>query len=96
MYHQAVIGKCYPFSDLSTVKTKHILVPQYKLLPEEEIQQLERKFGKRALFNKMLAKKDAMARYLDLRTDDVVEVTRKSVIGGFSVGYRILIECEEN
>ena len=79
------------YEDIICDKSKHIYVPEYKILTEPEIKHIEKKFGDRSKFNKMIVKVDAMAKYFDFRVDDVVKLTKNSSIGGFVEGYRFLV-----
>lgn len=77
-------------------KTKHILVPKYRTLREEEIQDVEKKFKTpRTKFPSLIAKVDAMAIYLGFLPGDVVEVTRFCAVAGESVGYRQVISAAQ-
>lgn len=79
------------YDDTMYVKTDHVYVPKYTLLTEQETKQIEKKFGPRTSFNRMICKADAIARYMDFREGDVVSVDKYSASGGISTSYRYLI-----
>jgi DNA-directed RNA polymerase subunit H (RpoH/RPB5) len=83
------------YEDTMCAKDTHQYVPKYDLLSEEEIQVVEKKYGSRHKFKKMISVKDAMARYLNFRPGDVVKTTQCSAIGGLCTSYRILISPDE-
>jgi DNA-directed RNA polymerase subunit H (RpoH/RPB5) len=83
------------YNDTACAKNNHCYVPQYQLLNESEIQAVEKQFGPRTGFHKMVAKVDAMARFMDFRKGDVVRVSKFSCIGGSVKGYRYLIAEDE-
>lgn len=83
------------FDDVAFDKTAHFYVPSYELLTEVQVVAEEKKYGKRTLFNKMIHKVDAIARFLDFRPGDVVKLTRFSSISGTSIGLRLVIRSDE-
>jgi len=79
------------YDDTACAKNAHYHVPTYTVLTEMELQQVERRFGDRKKFNKMVARVDAMARFLDFRVGDVVRVKKANGVEN----YRLLIAEEE-
>ena len=77
------------------MKIDHCYVPKYTILSEEEVRAVEARYGPRDKFSKMVAKRDALARFLDLREGDTVRLARASCIGGESVSYRHVIAPSE-
>lgn len=83
------------YTDLVYPKINHCYVPHYTKLTEEAIVVLENKYGPRLGFNKMIAKTDAMARFLDFRPGEVVSIDKFSTIAGISTSYRYIIAPTE-
>jgi len=79
------------YDDTACAKNNHCYVPQYKLLTESEIKDVEKRYGSRQGFNKMIAKVDAMARFMDFREGDVILIDTFSCIGGTMKSYRFVI-----
>jgi DNA-directed RNA polymerase subunit H (RpoH/RPB5) len=78
------------YDDTACAKNAHYYVPMYTVLTDIETQAVERRFGDRSKFNKMVARVDAMARFLDFRTGDVVRVKKANG----AENYRLLIPEE--
>ena len=77
------------YEDIAFEKHKHRFVPKYKMYTESEVRAIEKRMKcSRKNFEKMIAKQDAMARYLDFRPGDVVGeppnfrlvVTKESIV----------------
>ena len=66
----------------------HIYVPEYRLLLPEEVKTVESKYGDRRRFPKMLYQMDAVARIMDFRPGDIIQVFNKSPTNGTSTFYR--------
>lgn len=79
------------YDDTACAKNNHCYVPEYRLLSEGEIEDVEKKYGPRKGFNKMISKVDAMARFMDFRDGDVVLIDKFSCIGGTATSYRYVI-----
>lgn len=79
------------YVDSSYTKHTHMFVPTYTLMDEDSIAEVERRFGPRRNFTKMIARVDAMARYMDFRPGDVVKTSKKSTISGLTDSYRLVI-----
>ena len=77
------------YDDICCNKTEHVLVPRYRLLSVPEVQKLEKQYGDKAHFPKLVAGVDAMARYLDFQVGDTVEVAKKSPFT--EISYRLVI-----
>ena len=75
--------------DICYHKTDHILVPHYRWLSRPEIAELEKRYGDRKQFPKMVADVDAIARYLNFQVGDVLQVRRKTQFA--EVSYRLVI-----
>lgn len=76
--------------EISYTKTSHFLVPQYRIIKnEQELSDLESKYGTKEKFPKMIFRGDAIARYLGLELSDVVEVSRSYHSDNMKT-YRIL------
>ena len=66
----------------------HMYVPRYTILAEVAVRELEHKYGcPRTHFPRILANVDPMARCMDLRAGDTVQVDRLSHTGGSSVAF---------
>ena len=73
--------------------SKHCLVPKHEIIREQdEIKSIMEQFS---LKNKhqlpIILKTDAMARYLGLKSGDIVKITRKSPTAGVYVVYRVCV-----
>jgi DNA-directed RNA polymerase subunit H (RpoH/RPB5) len=79
-------------SSLDTFIPKHVvyIAPEYTLLDEKTVVELEKVIGDRNKFARMIASVDAMARYLDFRVGDVVRIKRWSPSGP-SIYFRLLV-----
>jgi DNA-directed RNA polymerase subunit H (RpoH/RPB5) len=83
------------YSDTCCDKMEHIRVPSYRVLCEKEILQIEELYGPRQTFPKMISRVDAIARFMDFRIDDVLEIKRRSSIGGSVVSYRLVTHADD-
>lgn len=83
------------YNDTACAKNIHIYVPKYTLMDENQIKKLEKKIGPRKHFKKMIFRVDAMARFMDFRIGDVLEIEKSSIIGGKNTSYRIVIDENE-
>ena len=79
------------YNETLYAKHNHIFVPSYKLLSLAEVKDIEKRYGSKTFFNKMIAKQDAMARYFDFRVGDVVQIEQYSITSGTSIKYRLLV-----
>lgn len=82
------------YHDTSCDKMEHRLVPLYKILSETEIKNIEKKYGSRDKFPKMVVGLDAIARFMDFRLGDVVEIRKRSSIVGVALNYRQLVDSD--
>ena len=82
------------YTDTCFDKMSHSLLPKYKLLCESDVQEVEKKYGPRKLFHKMIARQDAIAKFMDYRVGDVVEICSKSAIAGNTITYRLVIDSD--
>lgn len=82
-------------NDIISARINHSLVPKYRLLSEFEILDLEKRFGGRNTFNKMIAGTDYVARYMDFRPGDVLETTYVDDYGETLVGYRLVMHAND-
>ena len=67
----------------------HELVPRYRVLGESEVVALERRFGSRLNFPKLLAQEDVVARLMYFQHGQVLEVSPKS---GGAIYYRYVMD----
>ena len=75
-------------ADIVIEKPAHFLVPKYRVLDTVAAALVEAKYGPRHLFGKILYRQDAIARYLGMQPNQVVEITNSSTNGGIAVLYR--------
>ncbi len=66
--------------------TKHILVPEHKLLTEEEEKNF--KFNKKEL--PTILKTDPVAKYYGMKTGQICQIKRTSTVAGFTYYYRVV------
>lgn len=72
--------------------TKHVLVPKHTVVPEADIKAIMEKYSlKNRLQFPLILKTDPMARWLNLKSGDVVRITRPSPTSGFYESYRCCI-----
>ena len=72
--------------------TQHILVPKHEILSKEEKKALLEKLN---ISEKQLPKifeSDPVIKILNAKIGDVIKITRKSLVAGESVYYRIVIK----
>lgn len=70
---------------------KHELVPQHEILPEEEANELLKKFNvTRGQIPKILVS-DPAAKKIGAKIGDVVKITRNSKTAGKSIFYRVVV-----
>jgi DNA-directed RNA polymerase subunit H (RpoH/RPB5) len=78
------------YADISFNKLNHYMVPEYRIIRNpDEIKQVEKKFGSRELFPKILANKDPIARLLGFVPGDLIEVKKISTSISQSIIYRL-------
>ncbi len=71
---------------------QHTFVPAYRKLEENEISDLLQKFNiKRVQLPKMFSS-DVIAERLELKTGEVIEITRQSRTAGESKYYRVIVD----
>lgn len=92
-HQQDLYWEALTFDDLACDKMAHVKVPTYRLLCEHEVLELERRFGPRHKFNRMIARVDAIARFMDFRVGDVLEISRKST---HAVTYRTVVSQDSS
>ena len=77
--------------EISYMKTSHFLVPHYRIIKDDqELSDLESKYGTKDKFPKMIFRGDAIGRYLGFELSDVVEVSRSYHVDNMKT-YRILV-----
>jgi len=70
---------------------KSRLVPESKVLSEEETQKVLEKYNiSKKQLPRMLSS-DAMAKHLEAKSGDVIEITRDSKTAGLSKFYRLVV-----
>lgn len=70
---------------------KHELVPQHEVLPEEEANEMLKKFNiTKGQVPKILVS-DPVAKKIEAKVGDVVKITRNSKTAGKSVFYRVVV-----
>ena len=82
--------------DVCFDKTSHYYVPQYRLLNQKEKYDICKKYGDQSKFPCMISKKDAIAKYMGFRPGDMVEIKCSSLISGYSVYYRQIIDISSS
>ena len=71
---------------------QHVLVPAYKVLGEEEINEVLAKYGlKRSQLPRTLHS-DPIIKKLGAKIGDVLEITRKSHTAGTAKYYRVVVD----
>lgn len=71
--------------------TKHVLVPEHRLLKTDDAKEVLKKYNaNRAQLPKM-SRNDVIAKYYGLRQGDVVEIKRNSPNAGIHYFYRVII-----
>lgn len=90
--NSGVYWESIDYADLGFHKCDHYTVPKYEILSSNQCDALVRQFGPVKLFPKMIAKVDAMARYLDFRIGDILKITAFSATSGTSTYYREVVD----
>lgn len=75
--------------DICCNKPAHVLVPVYRKLGPAEIQAVVAKYGSQNSYPRLVEGEDAMARYLNFRAGDVLEVKKKDL--STHVAYRLVV-----
>jgi len=70
---------------------KHELVPQFRIMTKEEIEQLRKNLGVRKEDLPWMLKSDPVSKAIGAKPGDVVEIIRKSPVAGKSVAYRYVV-----
>ena len=69
--------------------SKHSLVPKHELVTEQEEKQILQEFSLKSKGQlPIILKTDAMAKYLNLKSGDVIRITRTSETSGQYIEYR--------
>lgn len=72
--------------------SKHQLVPKHEIMSEQDIKLLLEKYQlKQRSMLPIIQKTDPMARYLDVKSGDIVKVTRPSLSAGEAIVYRYCV-----
>jgi DNA-directed RNA polymerase I, II, and III subunit RPABC1 len=69
----------------------HILVPKHYKLNELEIEQLKNAYQFKPKNAKRMYPDDPVAKYYNLKVDDIVKVERPSTNSGISIDYRVVV-----
>jgi DNA-directed RNA polymerase subunit H (RpoH/RPB5) len=73
--------QCYfehlTYSDITNTIFNHIYVPVYRLLSQQEVKEVENTYGKKEMYPKMIARLDAIGKYMDFRQGDVLEIKKR-------------------
>ncbi len=72
-------------------KMRHEIVPEHRLLSEEEIEKTMASLGIKKEQLPKLSREDPIAKELDAKQGDVVEITRMSVTTGYALVYRHVV-----
>jgi DNA-directed RNA polymerase subunit H (RpoH/RPB5) len=67
----------YP-SEVSSIKLRHKYIPKYRLVDKAELLAIERRYGNRAAYPKLIEHLDPMSRYFNFRYLDIIEITKPS------------------
>jgi len=70
---------------------KHELVPQFRIMTKEEIEQLRKSLGVRKEDLPWMLKSDPVSKAIGAKPGDVVEIIRKSPVAGRSTAYRYVV-----
>ncbi|MEN3006431.1 MAG: DNA-directed RNA polymerase subunit H [Candidatus Methanosuratincola petrocarbonis] len=70
---------------------KHELVPQFRIMTKEEVEQLRKSLGVRKEDLPWMLKSDPVSKAIGAKPGDVVEIIRKSPVAGRSVAYRYVV-----
>jgi DNA-directed RNA polymerase subunit H len=70
---------------------KHELVPQFRIMTKEEVEQLRKDLGVRKEDLPWMLKSDPVSKAIGAKPGDVVEIIRKSPVAGKSVAYRYVV-----
>jgi len=70
---------------------KHELVPKHRIISEEEKKELYKKYGIRGKNLPKISVKDPVAKAIEAKLKDIIEITRKSSTAGKTKYYRIVV-----
>ncbi len=70
---------------------EHKWVPEHRIMSEDEVRELEKRFGPRWNFPKILST-DPIVQLLGAKVGDVIEITRKSETAGEAKYYRVVVK----
>lgn len=73
--------------------TKHSLVPKHELLSVKEKEELLKKYGINLRQLPRILENDAIVKFLNAKTGDVIKITRNSETAGETVYYRVVIKA---
>mgnify|MGYP003687001585 CR=1 FL=1 len=69
---------------------EHILIPKHRLLSDEEKNKFLKEFKLNSIKMKLIDVKDMMARYLNAKLDDVIEILRPNEMSGIHYAWRLV------
>jgi DNA-directed RNA polymerase subunit H len=79
------------FDDIEFDIFAHNYVPDYRVLSPRELEGVERIYGSKDKFPRMIASVDPVARYMGFRTGDVLEIKTYDISTGGRTSYRIVV-----
>jgi len=91
LFNKVLLGDELAAKEKEIDVLKHELAPEHRVLPEGEKQKLLEKFG---ITIKQLPKvldTDPVAKQMNLKAGDVLEIKRKSISAGTSIYYRHVV-----
>ena len=71
---------------------QHVLVPAYRVLGEDEISTLLKKFNINVSQLPRMFVSDPISKHLKVKIGDVLEITRKSSTKGTARHYRVIVD----
>jgi DNA-directed RNA polymerase subunit H (RpoH/RPB5) len=86
----------FKFNKLQSDITEHDLVPQHIVLTKEEGDKVLESYRARKRDMPLIRSNDAVAKYYNMKPDEIVKIIRPSPVTGEAVAYRYVIKSKDS
>ena len=86
----------FKFNKLQSDITEHDLVPQHIVLTKEEGDKVLESYRARKRDMPLIRSTDAVAKYYNMKPDEIVKIIRPSPVTGEAVAYRYVIKSKDS
>ena len=86
----------FKFNKLQSDITEHDLVPQHIVLTKEEGDKVLESYRARKRDMPLIRSNDAVAKYYNMKQDEIVKIIRPSPVTGEAVAYRYVIKSKDS